>query len=129
MRDRPSLLVVVQRYGDVAGGAEAHARMLVNKLAPHFDIEVATTTATDYWTWENALTAGTAQVDGVPVHRFAVAKPRARTFHSYERRAFATDHSLADELAFLDAQGPVSPDLAEHVRRRGREFDHVLFFT
>jgi len=129
MRDRPSLLVVVQRYGDVSGGAEAHARMLVSKLRPHFDIEVATTTALDYWTWENALTAGTAQVDGVPVHRFPVAKPRARTFHSYERRAFAADHSLADELAFLDAQGPVCPELAEDLRTRGREHDHVLFFT
>jgi glycosyltransferase involved in cell wall biosynthesis len=129
MRDRPSLLVVVQRYGDVAGGAEAHARMLVDRLGPHLDIEVATTTALDYWTWENALTAGTSQVDGVAVHRFPVARPRARTFHAYERRAFSADHSLADEMAFLDAQGPVSPELAEHVRTRGREFDHVLFFT
>ena len=129
MRDRPSLLVVVQRYGDVSGGAEAHARMLVGRLKDHLDVEVATTTATDYWTWENALTAGDAQVDGVTVHRFAVAKPRARTFHSFERRAFATDHSLADEIAFLDAQGPVTPDLAEFIRRRGRDYDHLLFFT
>ena len=129
MRDRPSLLVVVQRYGDVAGGAEAHARMLANKLKPHLDVAVATTTALDYWTWENALTAGIAQVDGVPVQRFPVAKPRARAFHSYERRAFATDHTLASELAFLEAQGPVAPELAEHLRRHGRDYDHVLFFT
>lgn len=126
---RPSLLVVVQRYGDVAGGAEAHARMLVGKLLPHLDIEVATTTARDYWTWENELTAGTTWVDGVPVHRFAIEKRRARAFHAYERRAFASGHALADEIAFLQAQGPVVPDLAEHLFRRGRDFDHVLFFT
>ncbi len=129
MPDRPSLLVVVQRYGDVAGGAEAHARMLVDRLKTYVDVQVATTTALDYWTWENALTAGMTQVDGVTVHRFPVAKRRARTFHSYERRAFAGDHTLADELEFLDAQGPVSPELAEHLGRRGRDFDHVLFFT
>ncbi len=129
MRDRPSLLVVVQRYGDVAGGAEAHARMLVSKLQAHLEVQVATTTALDYWTWTNDLTAGQTRVDGVTVHRFAVAKPRARAFHSFERRAFASGHALADELAFLDAQGPVSPDLAEHLRRHGRAFDHVLFFT
>ena len=42
---RSKLLVVVQRYGDgVAGGAEAHARQLVKRLRPHFDIEVLTTT-------------------------------------------------------------------------------------
>ncbi len=125
----PSLLVVCQRYGDVAGGAEAHARMLVNKLAPHFEIEVATTTALDYWTWENEMTAGTQWVDGVAVHRFPVARARARLFHSYERRAFAGGHSLGDELAFLDAQGPVTPDLTEFLFRRGRDYDHVLFFT
>ena len=105
----------VQRYGDVAGGAEAHARMLVNRLRPHLDIEVATTTARDYWTWENELTAGLTWVDEVPVRRFPVAKPRARSFHSYERRAFGGGHSLADERAFLDAQGPVVPDLLQHL--------------
>lgn len=126
---RSSLLVVIQRYGDVAGGAEAHARMLVGRLRAHVDIEVATTTARDYWTWQNELTAGTTWVDGIRVHRFPVAKPRARMFRSYERRAFAGSHSLADELDFLDAQGPVAPDLAEFLRRHGREFDHVLFFT
>ncbi len=126
---RNSLLVVIQRYGDVAGGAEAHARMLVNRLRAHVDIEVATTTARDYWTWRSELTAGTTWVDGIRVHRFPVAKPRARLFHSYERRAFSGDHSLMDELEFLDAQGPVTPDLAEFLRRHGREFDHVLFFT
>ena len=120
---------MIQRYGDVAGGAEAHARMLVQRLEPHLDIEVATTTARDYWTWQSELTAGTTWVDGIQVHRFPVVKPRARVFRAYERRAFAGDHSLTDELDFLDAQGPVVPDLTEFLRRRGRDFDHVLFFT
>jgi len=31
----------VQRYGDVPGGAEAHARSVVQRLRPHFAIEVA----------------------------------------------------------------------------------------
>ncbi|MBI2325249.1 MAG: glycosyltransferase family 4 protein [Chloroflexi bacterium] len=121
--------MVIQRYGDVAGGAEAHARALVKVLRAHVDVEVATTTARDYWTWRNELTAGTTWVDGVRVHRFPVTKPRARMFHASERRAFGGSHSLADELDFLDAQGPVAPDLTEFLRRHGREFDHVLFFT
>lgn len=126
---RSSLLVVVQRYGDVAGGAEAHARMLVNRLREHVEVEVATTTARDYWTWQSELTAGTTWVDGVRVQRFPVIKPRARVFRAYERRAFAGDHSLRDEIDFLDAQGPVTPELTEFLRRHGREYDHVLFFT
>jgi glycosyltransferase involved in cell wall biosynthesis len=129
MRDRPSVLVVVQRYGDVSGGAEAHARELVAHLRPHADLAVATTTAADYWTWENAYTAGIDAVDGVPVHRFPVESGRSRDFRLREHRAFAKVHPLAAEDAFVRAQGPVVPELLEHLRRHGRDFDAVLFFT
>jgi len=127
--DRPSVLVVVQRYGDVSGGAEAHARELVGHLRPHADLAVATTTAADYWTWENTYTAGIDAVDGVPVHRFPVESGRARDFRRHERRAFQKIHSLAAEDAFVRAQGPVVPELLEYLRRYGREFDAVLFFS
>ncbi|MDQ2951481.1 MAG: hexosyltransferase, partial [Chloroflexota bacterium] len=81
---KPRLPVVVQRYGDgVAGGAEAHAREVVNRLKPFFEIEVVTTTARDYRTWENAFTAGTEWVDDVPVRRFPVLKTRAWDFKLY----------------------------------------------
>ena len=116
MSERPSLLVVVQRYGDVAGGAETHARTLVNHLLPHFAIEVATTTARDYWTWDNAYTAGLTAVDGVPVRRFAVERGRARDFRLREHRAFAAGHSLADETAFVQAQGLGDRRRVPHVR-------------
>jgi glycosyltransferase involved in cell wall biosynthesis len=121
-------LVVVQRYGDVAGGAEAHARTLVQHLAPHVDVEVATTTARDYWTWANEFTPGLTWIDGVPVRRFPVERGRSRDFRLREHRAFSSGHSYADELAFVDAQGPVAPELLEHVRARARDFDHIVFF-
>jgi len=127
--DRPSVLVVVQRYGDVSGGAEAHARELVAHLRPHADLAVATTTAADYWTWENAYTAGIDEVDGVTVHRFPVESGRTRDFRLREHRAFQKTHALSDENAFVRAQGPVAPELLEHLRRFGRDFDAVLFFT
>ncbi|HET8568199.1 MAG TPA: glycosyltransferase [Candidatus Limnocylindria bacterium] len=130
MSRRPRLQVVVQRYGDgVSGGAEAHARELVRHLRPHLDIEVATTTALDYWTWAHELVPGEDEVDDVPVRRFRPASGRARDFRRYERAAFARDRSLDDERAFLRAQGPHCPDLLEHVRSRAREVDHTLFFT
>ena len=124
-----SLLVVVQRYGDVSGGAEAHARQLVDHLAPHLRVEVATTTAADYWTWENVFPAGDTVVGGVPVHRFAVARGRARDFRNRERVAFAPLRTLADERAFVDAQGPHSPELLEFVHARRDDYDGFLFFT
>ncbi|TMC70334.1 MAG: glycosyltransferase family 4 protein [Chloroflexi bacterium] len=125
----PSLLVVVQRYGDVPGGAEAHARSVVQRLRPHFAIEVATTNATDYRTWKGDLTAGLDAVDGVTVRRFPVERPRAWNFKLFERRAFRGGHTLDDERAFIDAQGPYVPELVEFLFKRGRDYDHVLFFT
>ena len=125
----PSLLVVVQRYGDVPGGAEAHARSVVQRLKPHFAMEVATTNSTDYLTWKGDLTAGLDQVDGVTVRRFPVERPRAWNFKLYERRAFRGGHTLDDERAFIDAQGPYAPELLDFLYRRGRDYDHVLFFT
>jgi glycosyltransferase involved in cell wall biosynthesis len=124
----PSLLVVVSRYGDVPGGAEAHARSVVQHLRPHFAIEVATTTATDYLTWKSELTAGIDSVDGVSVRRFPVERPRAWNFKLYERRAFRGGHTLEDERAFIDAQGPYAPELLDFLFKRGRDYDHVLFF-
>lgn len=127
MGDR--VLVVVQRYGDVAGGAETHARELVNRLRPHVSIDVATTTARDYWTWKNELIAGEDRVDGVRVFRFMVDAGRARDFRRHERAAFREEHSLADERAFIRAQGPHAPELLEFVHREGPGYDSVLFFT
>src|SRR5256886_1875420 len=125
----PSLLVVVQRYGDVPGGAEAHARAVVRRLRPHFAMEVATTNSSDYLTWNGDLTAGLDEVDGVTVRRFPVERPRAWNFKLYERRAFRGGHTLDDERAFIDAQGPYAPELLDFLWRRGRDYDHVLFFT
>ena len=126
---RPSLLVVVQRYGDVSGGAEAHARELVRHLAPLVEITVATTTAADYWTWANAFQAGETRVDGVRVLRFPVARGRRRDFRFREHTAYKAVHSLEDEQAFIEAQGPVAPELLEYLFRHGRDYDHALFFT
>lgn len=123
------LLVVVQRYGDVAGGAEAHARMLVRRLAPHVEVTVATTTAGDYWKWEEAFPAGETTIDGIRVLRFPVAHGRARDFGRRQRAAYAAGHSLEQERAFIEAQGPIVPELLEHLFARGRDYDVALFFT
>ncbi len=119
----------MQRYGDVAGGAEALAREVVRRLAGHYDIEVATTAARDFWTWANEFCPGETKVDGVVVRRFPVLRGRAREFRRHERRAYSHDHTLADERAFIEAQGPVVPELLDHVWRRRNDFDQVLFFT
>ena len=75
---RVRLAFVVQRYGtEVVGGAELHCRWIAEHLAERHQVEVLTTTATDYLTWENVLPAGVSQVNGVTVRRFPVARDAA----------------------------------------------------
>ena len=107
------LAVVVQRYGEaINGGAELHARYIAEHLARHAQVEVLTTCALDYVTWRNELPAGVEQVNGLTVRRFKVdisANPLA--FGRWSRACLRAPHSLADELAWLDAEGPASPAL------------------
>ena len=125
------LAVVVQRYGaEINGGAELHARYVAERLAAHTDVRVLTTCARDYVTWRNELAPGEERVNGIPVERFRVS--RERDTSDFGRRSsfvFERTHSLADELAWLDSEGPVSPGLLDRLRRGDAEFDFVLLFS
>jgi hypothetical protein len=71
------LALVVQRYGlDIAGGAEYHCRLVAEHLARHASVSVLTTCASDYVTWANDYPEGEEVLNGVPVRRFAVERPR-----------------------------------------------------
>jgi glycosyltransferase involved in cell wall biosynthesis len=123
--------IVVQRYGaDINGGAELHARYIAERLSRHVQVEVLTTCATDYITWRNALNAGPETVNGVNVRRFPVTRERdPEDFGRHSARVFEREHSLADELAWLDSEGPTSPALIDHIRTHEAEFDFFIFFS
>ena len=125
------LAVVVQRYGaDINGGAEQHARYIAERLATRAQVEVVTTCARDYVTWKNELPAGVDDVHGIPVRRFAVTRERhPPDFGRRSQHVFADRHSLADELAWLESEGPTSPALVDHLARSADAFDYVLFFS
>jgi glycosyltransferase involved in cell wall biosynthesis len=121
--------VVVQRYGaEINGGAELHARYIAERLARHGAVEVVTTCATDYVTWRNELPAGREEVNGIPVRRFPVQQERdPLEFGILSQRVFNEPHSIADELAWLEAEGPTSPAMIDYVAGAG--YDYVLFFS
>lgn len=123
--------VVVQRYGaEINGGAELHARYIAEHLARHVSVEVLTTCARDYITWANEYPAGAGEVGGVPVRRFPVTAPRdPATFGTWSKRVFTMPHSINDELAWLDAEGPTSPALVRYLADHGADYDFVIFFS
>jgi glycosyltransferase involved in cell wall biosynthesis len=124
------ILIVVQRFGDeVVGGSEGHARVVASRLARSHRVEVATTTAADYWTWAPHYPAGTSEVDGLRVHRFAVAEGRDPEFKAFESKVLDREHTLADEEEWLRRQGPHCPELLDFLHWQGDDYDAVLFYT
>jgi glycosyltransferase involved in cell wall biosynthesis len=125
------LAVVVQRYGaEIAGGAELHARYVAEHLARRHEVEVLTTCARDYVTWRNDLPAGLEPINGVPVRRFPVDRERRpEDFGRRSQHVFTGTHSLRDELAWLESEGPASRALLRHVREGRRAYDYYFFFS
>jgi glycosyltransferase involved in cell wall biosynthesis len=125
------LAVVVQRYGlAINGGAELHARYIAEHLARHADVEVLTTCASDYVSWRNELPAGVETINGVAVRRFPVRHERdTLDFGRRSDHVFKKPHSIADELGWLDAEGPTSPSLVRFIRGSAARYDYFFFFS
>ncbi len=125
------LACVVQRYGaGINGGAELHCRWISEHLSRLADVEVLTTRADDYITWKNHYRRGREVVNGVPVRRFGVSRPRRpERFGRIQEHVFGNEHRLADELRWLDEEGPRAPGLIRYIRRHAADYDYFLFFS
>jgi glycosyltransferase involved in cell wall biosynthesis len=125
------LAFVVQRYGlDIAGGAEYHCRLVAEHLARHAQVEVITTCATDYITWANHHPEGLSTLNGIPVRRFRVKRPRdPERFSDYTDRAFRAGADAALQLKWLEEEGPFSPRLVGHLERHRGDHDAFVFFS
>lgn len=131
VRKRKRVGIVVQRFGPhITGGAEAHARSIAQRLAMHVDVEVLTSCATDHLTWANELPEGTEVDEGLVVHRFASARPRAmRPFNALSREVFGRSNDALAEAHWLAEQGPLLPGLLTTLSERRTDFDAFVFFT
>jgi glycosyltransferase involved in cell wall biosynthesis len=133
------LAVVVQRcHRGVVGGSETLAWEYARLLARHFDVEVLTTTATDYQRWDNVLPAGEEIHEGVLVRRYPVTLGgggkcwsllHAELIRRFENGDPPHDWTLALQEDWIRNQGPYSEPLLEHLDRRGCDYQAVLFIT
>lgn len=119
---------MVQRYGaEVAGGAEGLCRATATALAERGDqVEVYTTTARDYLTWEPHYPEGTSREGDVVVHRFAAERPDPARNAALARELSLGRGDAATERAWALAQGPVSPPLLRALATRGRARHEAL---
>lgn len=124
------LAFVVQRYGlEINGGAERLCREVIERLSPEFEIEVLTTCAQDYTTWENTYPAGQEVINGIIVRRFPSIRTRSPDFGAFSAWLYTHPHTLQDELNWLYAQGPVVPDLLRYLAEHRHDYDVFIFFT
>jgi glycosyltransferase involved in cell wall biosynthesis len=125
------LAFVVQRYGlEIRGGAELHCRLVAELLSRRHQVEVVTTCARDYLTWANEYPPGIDSVNGIPVWRFPVQRPRDLDhFGSLQKRVFFRQHSDAEAHAWLDAQGPFTPAMRDWIGLYRDHFDYWVCFS
>jgi glycosyltransferase involved in cell wall biosynthesis len=135
--------VVVQRYGEnIAGGAETLARQVAEKFVTDlgWEVEVLTTTASDYRSWANDMPVGNETINGVVVRRFRVFWGRAKFFGTYDqmcrkvlkrisRHRFLAPLTTLLENIWFYLQGPLCPGLVSHLKSHSLEFDRVFFIT
>jgi len=122
---------VVQRYGlEVNGGAELLCRTVAEHLSKYISIEIITTCAIDYVTWNNEYPAGSSVLNNVKIHRFPVDSPRDITkFNNFSDFIFKHDHTRKDELAWMKLQGPYSSELLKYIKENKNCYDLFVFFT
>jgi glycosyltransferase involved in cell wall biosynthesis len=124
---------VVQRCGlEVNGGAETLCLNIAQRMSKYWEVEILTTCALDYLTWKNHYPPGIAEVAGVKVRRFRVARQRnMRNFSRLCEKIYARlkEVSLKEQEAWMYAQGSWSPNLINYVKQHRDEYDAFIFFT
>lgn len=130
--EKKRIALVNQRYGlEVNGGSEYYTRELAEHLKIKFNVEVLTTKALEYETWEDYYNCDIENINGVTVRRFHVSKPRnlwgMRIFGKIQKY-FPFFKEFIGNL-WLDAQGPYSPDLISYIDSHQEEYDLFIFVT
>jgi glycosyltransferase involved in cell wall biosynthesis len=130
---KPKVAFVVPRCGaGIYGGAEVYCLELARRLGPFWDIDVLTTCARDYMTWENDYPPGHDYEEGVHVQRFPVDRPRdvAHFNRLSERISFDVERSsISLQEEWMRAQGPVSQELESYVTAHRFRYDAFFFFS
>ena len=126
------IAIVNQRYGnEVNGGSEYYTQKIAEQLVQFYDVEILTTCALDYSTWENYYSPGVEEVNGISVRRFEVERVRIQK-HFNEEISVVLGHHIGSRKRqdyWLDEQGPFCPKLVKYVIDNEDDYDVFIFVT
>lgn len=143
---------VVQRYGvEVNGGAEYYCRLMAERLATIYEVDVLTSCALEYVTWANWYPAEIVTINGVRVHRFATKQERlvkeaSRAEHKLKKwsrpeewqglgqlkmwaRALVGKSIPRYSRLWAQYQGPYTPDLIDYLKQNHQQYEALIFIT
>ena len=126
------IAIVNQRYGkEVIGGSEYYTRLIAQRLAERYEVEILTTTAKDHETWANEYPKGVEKIDGIPVRRFATKKQRKISEFAplNGEICLSKKRTREQEEHWLVEQGPLVPELIAYIREHGQDYDVFVFVT
>ncbi|MGH9024442.1 MAG: glycosyltransferase family 4 protein [Acidimicrobiia bacterium] len=128
------LLFVVQRYGhEVAGGAEVHCRQFATRLAARgHGVEVLTSCALSYVDWADWYPVGSADLDGVLVHRLPVDEERQERFFGPLNGRVPRGRKpvpLHLQREWMLRQGPHMRQLPRWLAEHAEGYEAIIFFT
>lgn len=128
------IALVNQRYGlEVNGGSEYYTRLIAERLANRYEVDVLTTKAVDYTTWKDWYARDVEVIHGVTVRRFSVEQLRARDFNTYNENYLQDvaqgQRSRVKERTWFEKQGPVAPECIRYIRRHKNDYDVFIFVT
>ncbi|MBN2384077.1 glycosyltransferase family 4 protein [bacterium] len=125
------IALVVQRFGqEILGGAELHCRFIAEHLAQAHEVDLLTTCARDYLTWQNFYEPGQSSWQTLKIVRFPVVKQRDQV--RYDQLSYLVSfcaHTPAHEKEWLVEQGPHCPALIDYIDRQSSVYDAFIFFS
>ena len=114
----------------ITGSSRGIGRAIAERLAETHDVTVLTSCARDYLTWRNVYTPGESQLGRVRVRRFPVTHPRhLHRFADLSHEVFGRRSTVETQRAWFEENGPTVPDLVDHLRSEGVQYDLVLFWS
>ena len=128
------LLYVVQRYGeDIVGGSEAACRQFAEALTRGgHEVEVLTSCAQSYVTWEDSYRSGESDINGVRVHRLPVTAPRRPERFGPTDIWLMSERSsplLFEQQRWARQMGPDMAGMRAWLIDNASRFDAVIFMT